>query len=113
MTIMTRRQVYFLSISGKFYVSEEYNGDKTELEAIGSADSCEKTWAEILEVFDRVTSLTEFLSAMSKVQMYYHSSIGNDLPGVRVSTYSCYADIPRKDETYGVWEGIPGVFLDG
>ena len=39
---MTRRQIYFYNKNNDtYYVSEEFNGDKREMELFGMADSCE------------------------------------------------------------------------
>ena len=57
---MTRRQVYFcIPERGTYYVSEEINGDKEEMERMGSSDSCEKNWAEILDGLKNVSTLLQ------------------------------------------------------
>ena len=45
---MTRRQIIFHNRKNNtYYVSEEFNGDKREMEFWGMQDTCEKTWQEI------------------------------------------------------------------
>lgn len=47
---LTRRQVYFYDQKNKkFYISEEFYGDRDELERFGSNDTCTKSWEEILD----------------------------------------------------------------
>ncbi len=58
---MPRRRIIFWNSDNKIYVSDEYNRDKAELEQFGSRDSCDKTWPEILEPLDSVTTLVDFI----------------------------------------------------
>ena len=100
---MTRRQVYFcIPERGTYYVSEEINGDKEEMERMGSSDSCEKNWAEILDG----------LKALAIINGLYHSSIGMELPATKLHLVRSHAEIGVKDQTYGIVDGTPGAFLD-
>lgn len=110
---MTRRQIYFYSKeSGHYYVSEEINGDKTELEQMGSNDTCEKTWPEILDGMKNVSGLGDFLQALARLNGIYHSSLGFDRPPTRLWIAHTHAEVGMKDQTYGITEGTLGIFLD-
>lgn len=110
---MTRRQIYFYSKeSGHYYVSEEINGDKTELEQMGSNDTCEKTWPEILDGMKNVSGLGDFLQALAAINGIYHSSLGFDRPPTKLRIAHNHEEVGVKDQTYGIMEGIPGIFLD-
>lgn len=108
---MTRRQIYFYAPErGVWYVSEEYNGDKTELEAHGSADACSETWPEILERFRPVNSLCGFFEALSYAHACYRSAL-QTLPGPRVHVLTSRSQLKQKDETWGITPER-GLFLD-
>lgn len=110
---MTRRQVYFcIPERGTYYVSEEINGDKEEMERMGSSDSCEKNWAEILDGLKNVSTLGGFLQALAIINGLYHSSIGMELPATKLHLVRSHAEIGVKDQTYGIVDGTPGAFLD-
>ena len=110
---MTRRQIYFYSPqSGKYYVSEEINGDKTELERMGSSDYCENTWEEILDSLKNVAGMGDFLQALARLNGIYHSSLGFDRPPTRLRIAHTHAEVGMKDQTYGITEGTLGIFLD-
>lgn len=110
---MTRRQIYFYNKNNNtYYVSEEFNGDKREMELFGMADFCDKTWQEILEELNNVRSLSDFLQAVSRITGYYHSSVAGDLPGTRFHVCHSEAELSEKDETYVIYSDKSGVFLD-
>ncbi len=110
---MTRRQIYFYSPKrGTYYVSEEINGDKEEMERMGSSDSCEKSWPEILDGLKDVFSLDGFLRALATINGLYHSLLAMELPATRLRIARSHAEIGVKDQTYGVIDGTPGAFLD-
>lgn len=98
---MTRRQVYFISDTGKVYVSDEFNGDRGELERFGSRDTCDKDWPEIQDLFGGVKSITDFLHAAYAAHGCYHSQFG-DTPGPQIKVFSSSDDIPILDETYQI-----------
>ena len=77
---MTRRKIVFYDDdAGSFYSTPEFNGDKTEMEAMRSDDSCDKDWADILKEFEGVKTLNEFKAVSEKAQRYYHSSIAKHI----------------------------------
>ena len=100
---MTRRQIYFYSPqSGKYYVSEEINGDKTELERMGSSDYCENTWEEILDSLKNVAGMGDFLQALARLNGIYHSS-----PRIRPSAYQiadCSYPCGGRHERSDLWD---------
>jgi hypothetical protein len=78
---MTRRKVLFRDAQGECcWVTPEFNGDKTEMERMGSRDSCDKDWPEIFEEFKNVKTFPEFEKMNARAQNYYHSS----LPGAKI-----------------------------
>lgn len=114
---MTRRQIYFCNTdNGTCYVSEEYNGDKSEMERLsklfGNGDTCEKNWSEIMDELNEVHSLSDFLQAISRITGYYHSSVTDSLPGTRFRVCHSESELPEKDETYVIYSDKSGVYLD-
>lgn len=114
---MTRRQIYFYNKKNNtYYVSEEFNGDKWEMEAMrgifGGIDSCDKNWNEILDDLKGVDTLSEFLQAIAKVTRYYHSGLPGALPGTRFHVYHSKDEIECKDETYAIFSDQDGIILD-
>jgi hypothetical protein len=77
---MTRRRILFRDTELECcWITPEFNGDKTELLQFGSADSCDKDWAEIYEEFRNVKTLPEFEKMNAQAQKYYHSSIAKNI----------------------------------
>jgi hypothetical protein len=75
---MTRRYlVFYDEETGCYYSTPEFNGDKSEMEAFGSRDSCDKDWPDIVREFEGVATLEEFRAASDKAQSYYHSFLGD------------------------------------
>ncbi|MDR1902370.1 MAG: hypothetical protein LBQ88_08845 [Treponema sp.] len=75
---MIRRYIIFYDgESGYYYSTPEFNGDKSEMEAFSSQDSCDKDWPEIVLEFERVDTLQKFKAAGEKAQGYYHSFLGD------------------------------------
>lgn len=99
---MTRRRILFKDkSSNKYYVSDEYNGDKVELERIGSADSCDLTWDEIMGVVRSTPpSLWGFMQLMTKLDGCYHSCLGRQLPGVILRSVESLNEVEWGDEVY-------------
>lgn len=96
---MTRRNVIFRNIDRSLWISDEFNGDKTEFEQRGSClDSCDTDWEEILQCFSGVTTLPAFREANEKAQRHYHSF----LPGQEISPIERIASINSigNDELY-------------
>lgn len=54
---MTRRRVIFYNdLNSSYIISEEYNGDKTEMERFGCG-TCDHDWPEFMEAMSDVTNL--------------------------------------------------------
>ena len=101
---MTRRRVYFhhdLPTAAYFY-TEEFNGDKAELEQFGSSDKCSMTWAEMLQILKGVATAASFLDAVSAIRNSYKSAIPSRTPGPRIFVTYEHNDIPAADEVYGI-----------
>ncbi|NBK77353.1 hypothetical protein D5272_01795 [bacterium D16-76] len=110
-TYLTRRQVYFYNQKNKkFYISEEFYGDRDEFERFGLNDVCTKSWEEILEELRTIKTLRAFLSKVSEISGYYKSGIEEKI-GTRIKVGQ-YKDIPFADEVYRIDSGCSGVFLD-
>lgn len=102
---MTRRQVLFHSAQdGRYYMSDEYNGDKVELELVGSADSCDKTWDEMMEDVRASKGLWGYMQLLHKLDGYYHSCLPKALPGVLLRSVMTLEEVECKDETYLIEE---------
>lgn len=115
---MTRRKIIFHNdVSGSWIVSEEFNGDKSELERIGSADSCDADWSDFMEAMSEVRDLIGFLDGLTMIWKSYHSS----LPGVGMyfGPRLSFAHTPEElrenlenlDEVWEVRRGRPGARL--
>lgn len=56
---MTRRKIIFWNdLNDSYIVSEEYNGDKAEMERLGLG-ACDHTWSEFMEAMDDFLSYAE------------------------------------------------------
>jgi hypothetical protein len=108
---MTNRQVYFYDPEHSTYYVTEYHGDRAEMEYFHSADTCDKTWPEILEDWRDVSSVLHFFQTSSAVAAYYHPQ-HRQLPGVRVHILHSVNELKTQDETYGITMGRPGIYLD-
>lgn len=96
-SIMTRRRVLFTAANGTRYITPEFNGDKSEMEKFCSADSCDKDWDEIAELFRKCRSYEEFEVTNMKAQSFYHSC----LPGTEVlpcRQLRTYEETPTADK---------------
>jgi hypothetical protein len=99
---MTRRYIVFFDDVTRFYYSTpEFNGDKSEMTAMRSMDSCEKDWLEIVREFDVVDTLEKFKAASVKAQSYYHSSFGDY---TFLVTYTGLAHVEAKKIGHNLWE---------
>jgi len=78
---MIRRNIILKdSLTGKLFVTPEFNGDKEEFETRKfCSDGCGKNWDEILKEFEGVRTLKEFEEVSERVQNYYHSSFGVEI----------------------------------
>lgn len=78
---MTRRKIVFWNDSNStWYVSEEYNGDKEDFAALRtifgpSMDGCDKTWPEIMEMLNGVSTMADFLKVIPQINRCYHSHL--------------------------------------
>ncbi|PGK51650.1 hypothetical protein CN918_28050 [Priestia megaterium] len=105
---MIRRNIVFHDTKErKFYVSAEFNGDKTELERRKSRDWCDKDFSEIVKSFNGVETLEDFKKSVGTAQSFYHSCFG-ECEWEAIEVYDSLAEI-NNDEVYVVSQGI--VFL--
>ena len=75
---MTRRRVVFVRKDGRRYITEEFNGDKSECAARGDClDSCDLDWPEIRALFIAADTYLKFKKANLKAQAAYHSFLGD------------------------------------
>ena len=76
---MTRRKVIFWNdLNDSYIVSEEYNGDKAEMERFGLG-ACDHTWPEFMEAMSSVSNLADFLKVISYITASYHATV-NGVP---------------------------------
>lgn len=75
---MTRRRVVFVRKDGRRYITEEFNGDKSEYAACGDClDRCDLDWPEIRAFFIAADTYLKFKKANLKAQAAYHSFLGD------------------------------------
>jgi len=67
-------------ITGRRYVTPEFNGDKPEFEQNKMGDICTADWDQIMAVFKTAKALDEFKAANYQSQGYYISSIAPNVP---------------------------------
>ena len=67
---MTRRRVVFVRKDGRRYITEEFNGDKSECAARGDC-------LDIRAIFIAVDTYLKFIKANLKAQAAYHSFLGD------------------------------------
>lgn len=120
---MTRRRVIFYNdLDGSWVLSEEYNGDKAEMERFGLG-SCDHDWMEFMEAMNTVTNLDGFLKVVSHITKSYHATI-NGVPlavqddratGMQLQVVhnrqELYDKVSMLDEVWEVKRNIPGVHL--
>ena len=76
---MTRRRVIFVCKDGRRYITEEYNGDRSEYAARGHClDSCDMDWSEIRDIFQEPATYTQFIKANLRAQAAYHSFLSEN-----------------------------------
>jgi hypothetical protein len=99
---MTRRYlVFYDNESGFYYSTPEFNGDKSEMVAFGSRDSCDKDWPDIVIDFQGVDTLEKFRAASDKAQGYYHSFLGDYTFPV---TYTGFVHEGAKEIKHNLWQ---------
>lgn len=67
---MTRRTIVFKK-DGKFYASQEFNGDKSEAAGLCSNAGIKADWPEIVELFTGKSSVESFKDAVKKAEKLY------------------------------------------
>lgn len=92
---MTRRVLVYED-NGKYYISQEFNGDKREALHWNKNTLLKVNWEEIIPLFDAVTTLTKFKKTVRKAEDLY----GYETYPLRVSD-----EFPRREE---VWKVIDG-----
>ena len=120
---MTRRKIIFYNdLNDSYVVSEEYNGDKAEMERFGLG-ACDHNWPEFMEAMNSVNNLADFLHVVAKITASYHATINgvalpqqaNNLPGSRLniahSRRELFAMVSDMDEVWEVRRTIPGAHL--
>ena len=71
---MSRRKVIFWNdLNDSYIVSEEYNGDKAEMERFGLG-ACDHTWPEFMEAMSSVSNMADFLKVISYITASYHAT---------------------------------------
>lgn len=95
---MTRRRIVFLDKSTeKFYITEEFNGDKEEFWKFRAGDICNMYWQDILDTyFSNIKTLEDFRVANEKAQKEYISNITGKstvLPIKEISNIDYYKEI--------------------
>ena len=120
---MTRRKVIFWNdLNDSYIVSEEYNGDKAEMERFGLG-ACDHTWPEFMEAMSSVSNMADFLKVISYITASYHATVNgvplpeqaNNLPGSRLdvahSHKELYNLVGDMDEVWEVKRNISGAHL--
>lgn len=67
---MTRRMIVFKK-DGKFYASQEFNGDKNECAQVNSAAKILVAWPEIMKLFTGKVSVSSFQKAVKEAERLY------------------------------------------
>lgn len=84
---MTRRTIVFKE-GGKFYASQEFNGDKAEAGQFCKHSNLKADWPDIVALFDDVKTVEDFGLAVRKAEDLYgyeHEELEqvNELPGAQ------------------------------
>lgn len=120
---MKKRKVVYWNKSGDSYtISEEFNGDRKEMQQTGIV-SCDHDWEEFVQALDAVHSLLDFLKVISFMTGSYHAvengevlaERSNHLPGSRLEIAHSREELMEKvsgmDEVWEVRQDVPGVHL--
>lgn len=120
---MTRRKIVFYNdLNDSYIVSEEYNGDKAEMERF-SLGACDHNWYEFMEAMNAVNNLADFLHVIAQITASYHATVNgvalpqqaNNLPGARLNIAhnqeELFAMVGDMNEVWEVKRGIPGAHL--
>lgn len=121
---MTRRKVIFWNdLNDSYIVSEEYNGDKAEMERFGLGGPCDHTWPEFMEAMSSVSNMADFLKVISYITASYHATVNgvplpeqaNNLPGSRLNVAHSHKELYNlvgdMDEVWEVKRNISGAHL--
>ena len=102
---MTRRRVVFVRKDGRRYITEEFNGDKSEYDAREDClDSCDLDWPEIRALFIAAGTYPKFIKANLKAQAAYHSFLtGEGTSGV-VRNLRKGREVPPADSVLFIYE---------
>ena len=101
---MTRRRIMFRPNGGiGFWITPEINGDCDEFIRIGSADTCDLTWAEMKNLFSGVQSYDDFRQASDALQRCFHSCVAAS--ATEPPVYKLSLDGISCDELYEVDQG--------
>ena len=102
---MTRRRVVFVRKDGRRYITEEFNGDKSEYAARGGyLDSCELDWSEIRALFLSADTYMKFIKANQKAQAAYHSFLGDGGNSGAVRNLRKGRKLPMADYVLFIYE---------
>lgn len=120
---MTRRKViYWNNTNNSYIISEEFNGDKKEMQQTGIV-SCDRDWEEFVHALDAVRSLLDFLKVISFMTGSYHAvengevlpERSNRLPGSRLDFAYSWDELMEKvsgmDEVWEVRQDSPGAHI--
>ena len=104
----TRRIVLFTSRAG-WWQTDEFVGDKDELEAERAVETCDCGWRKIARRFFECRTLAEFQAAAEWAVRQYHSQL--PAPLVRPKLYHGHTMATRPDEIMIVREdlGVTGI----
>lgn len=98
---MTRRRIIFRPSGGiGLWITPEINGDHDEFLRMGSADTCDLTWAEMKSLFCGVQTYDDFKTACDAMQRCFHSSIAAAEPEPPLHLLTL--DDIRCDELYEI-----------
>lgn len=102
---MTRRRVIFVRKDGRRYITEEFNGDKSEYAGREDClDSCDLDWPEIRALFIEADTYLEFIKANVKAQAAYHSFLGEGGNSGVVRNLRKGRELPPADSVLFIYE---------
>lgn len=102
---MTRRRVVFVRKDGCRYITEEFNGDRSEYATREDClDRCDLDWPEIRALFLSADTYVKFIKANLKAQAAYHFFLGGGgNPGV-VRNLRKGRQLPPADSVLFIYE---------
>jgi len=93
--IMTRRVLAYED-RGKYYISQEFNGDRREGLQWNKNTLLKANWEDIIPLFDDIKTLTKFRRTVKKAEELY----GYETYPLRVDD-----ELPRCEEVWKVTKG--------